>query len=120
MKLLWNRIPRFAKMIIPLQTLFNLLLSFWIYQEYLHNAYFRIYVSSYFQGSSLASIILISNGALTIVAIVLYTKLRSYRRELGVILSTATFRPIEEGLVNRWIRELKDILSRLFGKPHRS
>src|SRR5438128_10265386 len=100
-------------MIIPLQTLFNLLLSFWIYQEYLHNPYFRIYLNSYLQGSSLAAIILISNSALTIIAIVLYAKFRIYRRELGVILSAETFRPMEEGLVNRWIRELKNILSRL-------
>jgi len=113
-------VPRIAKILIPLQTLLNLLLSFWIYQEYLNNRFLRIYVSDSLQAGGLAVIEVISIGFFAITAIVLLTKLLGYRRELDRILSTGTFRPIEEGLVNRSIRKLKRILSRLFGKIRRS
>ena len=113
-------VPRIAKILIPLQTLLNLLLSFWIYQEYLNNRFLRIYVSDSLQAGGLAVIEVISIGFFAITAMVLLTKLLGYRRELDRILSTGTFRPIEEGLVNRSIRKLKRILSRLFGKIRRS
>jgi len=36
-------VPRFAKIAIPLLTILNLLLLVWIYEEYLHNRFLRIY-----------------------------------------------------------------------------
>src|SRR5207249_7665047 len=36
-------VPRFAKIVIPLLTILNLLLLVWIYEEYLHNRFLRIY-----------------------------------------------------------------------------
>jgi hypothetical protein len=114
------KIPRFAKILIPLQTLLNLLLALWIYEEYVNNRYFRSYLSSSLQAGASAAIVLGSTGLLIIAALVLYAKLRSYRRELGMIVSTETFRPVEEGLVLRSIRKLRNILSRLFLRLRRS
>jgi hypothetical protein len=113
-------VPRFAKIIIPLQTLLNLLLSLWIYEEFVSNRYLREYVNGLLQAGALAAIVLISTGFLIGVGMFLYAKLRSYRRELGLILSTGTFRPMEEGMVKRSIQELKRILSRLFRRLRRS
>jgi len=113
-------VPRIAKILIPLQTLLNLLLSFWIYQEYLNNRFLRIYVNDSLRAGGLAVIEVISIGFFAITAMVLLTKLLGYRRELDRILSTGTLRPIEEGFVNRSIRKLKRILSRMFGKIRRS
>jgi hypothetical protein len=114
------KIPRFAKILIPLQTLLNLLLASWIYEEYANNRYFRSYLSSSLQAGASAAIVLGSTGLLVIAALGLYAKLRGYRRELGMILSTETFRPVEEGLVLRSIRKLRNILSRLFRRLRRS
>jgi hypothetical protein len=114
------KIPRFAKILIPLQTLLNLLLALWIYEEYANNRYFRSYLSSSLQAGASAAIVLGSTSLLVIAALALYAKLRSYRRELGMILSTETFRPVEEGLVLRSIRKLRNILSRLFRRLRQS
>ena len=113
-------VPRFAKIAIPLLTILNLLLLVWIYEEYLHNRFLRIYVNDSLQTSGFATIEPISIGFLAIASMVLFTKLLGYRRELDRILLTGTFRPVEEGFVNRSIRKLKRILSRLSGKLHRS
>ena len=112
--------PRFAKILIALQTLLNLFLVLWIYEEYVNNRYFREYVSSSLQAGVGATIVLGSTGLLVIIAVGLYAKLRSYRRELRLIISPETFIPREEGLVTGLIRGLKRVLSRLFGKLRRS
>jgi len=114
------KIPRFARILISLQTLLNLLLVLWIYEEYVNNRYFRSYLSSSLQAGASAAIVLGSTGLLSIAALVLYAKLRGYRRELGTILSTETFRPVEEGLVSRLIRKLRNMLSRLSERLRRS
>jgi hypothetical protein len=114
------KIPRFARILIPLQTLLNLLLVLWIYEEYVNNKYLRSYLGTSLQTGAAAAIVLGSTGLLTIAALVLYAKLRSYRRELGMIRSTETFRPVEEGLVYRLIRKLRNILSRLSERLRRS
>ncbi len=68
-------------------------MSFWIYQEYLYNSYLQAYVSDNLQGGLFTAIVAISIGLFTIVAIVLYAKLRSTRKELEGILSTETVGP---------------------------
>jgi len=80
-------IPRFAKILMLVQTFIILFLSFWIYQEYLNNPYLQSYVNSNLQGLFSTAIILTSIGLFTILAIILYAKLRSYRRELDRIVS---------------------------------
>ena len=114
-----TRFSRSTKIIIPLQTLLNLLLSLWIYEEYVNNRYLREYVNSLLQAGALTAIVLISTGFLIGVGMFLYAKLRSYRRELRVLLSTESFRSMEEGLVSRSIRRLKNLLSRLLEKRRR-
>ncbi len=115
-----ERVPRFAKILIPLQTLLNLLLSVWVYEEYVNNRFLRIYVNDSLQTGGSAAIVLLSIGFLAIAAMVLFTKLLGYRRELDRMLATGTFRPMEENFVNRSMRRLKRILSRLSGKLRRS
>jgi hypothetical protein len=66
-------------------------MSFWIYQEYLNNAYLQRYVNDYFQGGFFTALILISIGLFAIVAMALFTKLRRARRELGGIRSKKKF-----------------------------
>jgi len=89
---LWKSIPGFAKIIILLQTVVILFLSFWIYQEYLNNSYLQAYLTGNLQGISFTGIVLISIGLFTIVAIALYARLRSTRKELEGITSSETFR----------------------------
>ena len=113
-------IPRFAKILILLQTLSNLLLVFWIYEEYVNNRYLREYVGNSLQAGAVGAVVLFSIGLLSVVAVGLYAKLRSYRRELALILSTEPFRVMEEVLVKRSVRRLKRLLLRLFGKLCRS
>ena len=113
-------VPRFAKIVIPLLTILNLLLLVWIYEEYVNNRFLQIYVNNSLQTGALGAIVLLSIGFLAIASMVLFTKLLGYRRELDRILSTGTFRPVREGFVNRSIRKLKRILSRLFGRIGRS
>jgi len=84
-----------------------------------NNRYLREYVNSLLQAGALTAIVLISTGFLIGVGVFLYAKLRGYRRELGVLLSTESFRSMEEGLVSRSIRRLKNLLSRLLEKRRR-
>jgi hypothetical protein len=75
-----------VKILVLLQTVIILSLSFWIYEEYLNNQYLQKYVNGSLQGS-LSEIILVAIVSSAIVALVLFAKLRSARRELGGILS---------------------------------
>ena len=97
----WKSIPGFAKVLILLQTLIIVFMSFWIHQEYLNNSYLQEYVSNYLQEGSFATISLISIGGFTTVAMALYAKLRSTRRELEGILSTETVEVHGSGLGQR-------------------
>ncbi len=81
-------LPGSAKIVMFLQTLVILFLSFWLYEEYQYNSYFQLYVNGFLQGSAFAAIVLISIVAFIGVAIVLYLNLRSTRKELEGLLST--------------------------------
>lgn len=113
-------IPRFAKILIPAQTLLNLFLVLWIYQEYIHNRYFQMYLNGSLQEGLIGAIFLTSVGSLTIIAVFLYGKLRSYRREFERIVATGTFRVAEDGVVGRLIGWLKMLFSRLLRRLRRS
>ncbi len=93
----WKSVPGFAKVLILIQTLIILSLSFWIYQEYLNNSFLQTYVNGYLQTGSFTAITLISIGSFTIIAIALLAKLRSTRRELEWILSTESTGPDGRG-----------------------
>src|SRR5437879_11890506 len=78
----WKSIPGFAKVLILVQFLVILFMSFWIYEEYLNNSYLQAYVGGNLQGVSFTATVLISIGLFTLVAVALYAKLRRTRREL--------------------------------------
>jgi hypothetical protein len=82
----WKGTPRPVKILVLLQTVIIVSLSFWIYEEYLNNQYLQKYVNGSL-GGSLFSIILVAIGSFTGVVLVLFAKLRSARRELGGIRS---------------------------------
>ncbi len=84
----WKSIPGFAKILILLQFLVILFMSFWIYEEYLNNLYLQAYLNGNLQGVSFTATVLISIGLFTIVAVALYAKLRSTRKELEGIISS--------------------------------
>jgi hypothetical protein len=113
-------IPRFAKILIPAQTLLNLLLVLWIYQEYVHNRYFQMYLNGSLQEGVLGAIFLTSVGSLTIIAVFLYGKLQSYQREFERIVATETSRMEEEGVVGRLIEWLKMLFSRVSRRLRRT
>ena len=71
-----------------LQTLVVLVLSYWVVEEYLNNFYFEAYVNSFLQGTLFSAIVLFSIAVFSIIAIVLYMKLRRTRKELQGLLST--------------------------------
>src|SRR6266704_6609128 len=83
-------IPGFAKTLLLVQTLIILFMSFWIYQEYQNNTYLQAYVNGNLQASSFTTLVFISIGLFTIVAIGLFLKLRSTRKGLEGVLSTGT------------------------------
>jgi hypothetical protein len=112
-------LPGYAKVLLLLQLIIIFFLSSWIYQEYLNNKYLRSYVNDNLQGAS-TLLLLIAVGSFIIVAVFLYTKLRGYGRELEGIVSTGKFAHDKEGVVDRSIRSLKNLLSRLSGKLRRS
>jgi hypothetical protein len=85
----WNSIPRFVKILVLVQSLANLFMGFWIYQEYLNNPYLQSYVNGFFRGS-LGAIILGLTGLSAIVVVGLYAKLRGARRKLYGMRSTGT------------------------------
>ena len=84
----WKSIPGFAKVLILVQFLVILFMSFWIYEEYLNNSYLQAYLNGNLQGVSFTATVLISIGLFTLVAVALYAKLRRTRRELEGILSS--------------------------------
>jgi hypothetical protein len=84
----WKSIPRFAKTLLLMQTVFIAFMSFWIYEEYQNNAYLQAYVNGNLNGISFSLIVIISIIAFTTVALALYLKLRRTRKELEGMLST--------------------------------
>ncbi|TMI22832.1 hypothetical protein E6H31_00805 [Candidatus Bathyarchaeota archaeon] len=68
-------------------------MCFWIYQEYQNNTYLQEYVNGNLQSGSFTTLVFISMGLFTIVAIELFLKLRSTRKELEGILSTERIGP---------------------------
>ena len=61
---------------------------------------------------ALGAIILTSTGLLTVISIILFAQLPSYKRELHRLPSTDKLGSDREGIGNRSIRGLENILSR--------
>src|SRR3989475_12632528 len=71
-----------------LQTLVVLVLLYWVVEEYLNNFYFEAYVNSFLQGTLFSAIVLFSIAVFSVIAIVLYMKLRRTGKELQGLLSS--------------------------------
>ncbi len=79
-------VPGFAKAIMLLQTLVILLLSSWIFEEYLNNIYLQAYVNEMIQAEgSLIAILVIACGL--VVSVGLLKVLKSTHRQIGALVS---------------------------------
>lgn len=85
-------IPGHAKAIIVFQTFVILFLSFWIYQEFQNNQYLQSYVNTSLQGTGFIALALTTITGFSVVAAVLFSKLRRAHRELEEVLSDETVR----------------------------
>jgi hypothetical protein len=79
-----------VKILVLVQSLANLFMGFWIYQEYLNNPFLQSYVNGYLPGGSLAAIILAVTGLSAIVVAGLYVRLRGARKKLFGMRSRET------------------------------
>jgi hypothetical protein len=79
-------VPGFAKIIMLLQTLVIVLLSFWVVEEYLNNIYFEAYVNNVIQveGSLISILVIIAGLGM---ALGLFKVLRSTHREIGALVN---------------------------------
>jgi len=85
-------IPGHAKAIMVFQTFVILFLSFWIYQEFQNNQYLQSYVNTSLQGTGFIALALTTITGFSLVAAVLFSKLRRAHRELEEVLSDETVR----------------------------
>jgi hypothetical protein len=79
-----------VKILVFGQSLANLFMGFWIYQEYLNNPFLQSYVNGFFRGGYLIAIILGLVGLSGIVVVGLYVRLRGARRKLFGMRSRET------------------------------
>jgi hypothetical protein len=88
--------PGYAKIIMILQSMVILFLSFWVVQEYSNNIYFQAYVNDMIQtnGSLIAILVFVSSLGL---ALGLFKVLKSTHNQIGALVNqpqTPTMAPI--------------------------
>src|SRR5690348_4789681 len=78
--------PGYAKIIMLLQSIVIIFLSFWLVQEYTYNTYFQAYVNDMLQanGSLIAILVFVSVLGL---ALGLFKVLKSTHRQIGALVS---------------------------------
>jgi hypothetical protein len=78
--------PGYAKIIMLLQSMVILFLTFWVSQEYMYNIYFQAYMNDMIQtnGSLIAIIVFVSSLGL---ALGLFKVLKSTHRQIGDIVN---------------------------------
>src|SRR5947199_7612783 len=76
--------PGYAKILMLLQSMVILFLSFWVLQEYTYNIYFQAYVNDMVQtnGSLIAILVFVSSLGL---ALGLFKFLKSTHRQIGAL-----------------------------------
>ncbi len=79
--------PGLAKTIMALQTGVIFFLSFWIFQEFENNVYLQIYVNGFLQSSGVTLVALGSVGFFSVMAVLLFAKLRRTGKELETVLT---------------------------------
>lgn len=78
--------PGYAKVIMLLQSIVILFLSFWVVQEYTYNIYFQAYVNDIIQADGSFIVILVFVSALGL-ALGLFKVLKSTHRQIGALVS---------------------------------
>ena len=78
--------PGYAKIIMLLQSMVILFLSFWVSQEYMYNVYFQAYVNDMVQanGSLIAILVFVSSLGL---ALGLFKVLKSTHHQIGALVN---------------------------------
>jgi hypothetical protein len=78
--------PGYAKIIMLLQSMVILFLTFWVSQEYVYNIYFQAYVNDMIQtnGSLIAILVFVSSLGL---ALGLFKVLKSTHRQIGALVN---------------------------------
>jgi hypothetical protein len=78
--------PGYAKIIMVLQSMMILFLSFWVVQEYMYNIYFQAYVNDIVQvnGSLIAILVFVSSLGL---ALGLFKVLKSTHNQIGALVN---------------------------------
>lgn len=78
--------PGYAKIIMLLQSMVILFLSFWVVQEYMYNIYFQAYVNDMIQtnGSLIAILVFVSSLGL---ALGLFKVLKSTHHQIGALVN---------------------------------
>jgi uncharacterized protein YggT (Ycf19 family) len=78
--------PGYAKIIMLLQSMVILFLSFWVSQEYMYNVYFQAYVNDMIQvnGSLIAILVFVSSLGL---ALGLFKVLKSTHNQIGALVN---------------------------------
>jgi hypothetical protein len=78
--------PGYAKIIMLLQSMVILFLTFWVSQEYMYNIYFQAYVNDMIQtnGSLIAILVFVSSLGL---ALGLFKVLKSTHRQIGALVN---------------------------------
>jgi hypothetical protein len=78
--------PGYAKIIMLLQSMVILFLTFWVSQEYMYNIYFQAYMNDMIQtnGSLIAIIVFVSSLGL---AVGLFKVLKSTHRQIGALVN---------------------------------
>ncbi len=91
--------PGYAKIIMLLQSMMILFLSFWVVQEYMYNIYFQAYVNDTIQAEGSLIAILIFVSALG-VALGLFKVLKSTHHQIGALVNqpqVPTMAPVVSG-----------------------
>ncbi len=100
-------LPGSAKLVMVLQTIIIVFLTFWVYQEYLNNLYLQDYLNGYVQTNGLTIAVLGSVGVFVTVSVGLYARLRHTRRQLdkAVTAEEAQGRSITGGLLEPHVEQ---------------
>lgn len=80
--------PGYAKFVMLAQTFVILFLVFWLYEQYLNDFYFQVYLNSTLQSNGLLLVIVASIGIFAMIGTGFYLRLRGTRNSLSMIVST--------------------------------
>lgn len=83
-----HHLPGYAKIVMMVQMMIILFFSYWVYEQYVNDYYFQVYLNGTFQGSGLLLVILGSVTIFAVLGVGFYARLRATRRRLDTIITT--------------------------------